>query len=458
MDWFKNLTSGLRTGGMVLLAAGLACAAAPSAAHRSFPPGVRTVVIPSVPGVRRDLLRNIAPIIEKSIAEGAYPGAVVLAAHRGHIMYRGVFGNRRILPTVAPMRFDTIFDLASLTKVTATTPSVMQLIEEGKLRLDAPVAHYWPAFAQNGKGAITIRELLTHTSGLPPDIPTPELLQILRLPPTGFPGQPPNRNVNVPWHGQQAAMRIVEQVGLIHPPGTTFVYSDVNFITLACLVQMITGQRIDQYAAQHVYGPLGMKSTMFNPPASLRDRIAPTQVINGKLRWGQVHDPTATAMDGISGLAGLFSDAHDLGIYAEALVEGGKIPAAARKKGGPTYFLGPLTILKMTTAQTPVGMTEVRGLGWDIDSGFSNRGVLMPYGSFGHTGWTGTSIWIDPATQTWLVILTSRTHPTPAPVDQIVYDRRTIANIIAGSLTDIKTQGLSNTGIGERTRAYPPQP
>lgn len=457
MVWFRDLTSGLRRSFLVLLATGVACAAVPAAARRSFPPGVRNVVIPAVPGVRRDLLKNIAPIIEKSIAGGDYPGAVVLAAHRGRMIYRGVFGNRRILPDVAPMRLDTIFDLASLTKVTATTPAIMQLIEEGKLRLDTPVAHYWPAFAQNGKGTITVRELLTHTSGLPPDIPTPELLQILHLPPTGFPGQPPQRNVNVSWHGQQAAMRMVEEVGLIHPPGTTFVYSDINFITLADLVQIITGQRVDQYAAQHIYEPLGMKSTMFNPPASLRDRIAPTQVINGKLRWGQVHDPTATAMGGVSGLAGLFSDAHDLGLYAQALVDGGKIPASVRKKGGPAWILGPLTVLKMTTAQTPVGMTEVRGLGWDIDSGFSNRGVLFPGESFGHTGWTGTSIWIDPATKTWLILLTSRTHPTPAPLDQVVFDRRTIANIIAGSLTDIKTQGLSNTGVGERTRAYPPQ-
>lgn len=455
MSWFRS--GWTHTGPVLVLltAVGIASGAAPADAHRSFPAGARKVTIPSVPGVRHDLLRNIAPIVEKSIAEGAYPGAVVLAAHRGHVIYRGVFGNRRILPGVAPMRFNTIFDLASLTKVIATTPSVMQLVEEGKLRLDVPVAHYWPAFAQNGKGAVTVRELLTHTSGLPPDIPTPELLELLHLPPTGFPGQPPNLNVDVPWHGQQAAMRRVEQVSLIHPPGTKFVYSDVNFITLACLVQKITGQRIDQYAHQHLYQPLGMTNTLFNPPASLRDRIAPTQVIDGKLRWGQVHDPTAAAMDGVSGLAGLFSDAHDLGIYAQALLKGGRIPAAARHKGGPRYILGPLTILKMSTPQTPLGMTEVRGLGWDIDSGFTNRGDLFPYGSFGHTGWTGTSIWIDPATQTWLIILTSRVHPTPAPTDQIIYDRRAIANIVAGSLTDIQTTGLSNTGPGELTRAYP---
>jgi CubicO group peptidase (beta-lactamase class C family) len=419
----------------------------------SYPPGVRSELIPAVPGVRRDLLRNIAPVVEDAIARGELPGAVILAEHHGRVIYRGVFGNRRLVPDVAPMRYNTLFDLASLTKVIATTPSVMQLLEEGKMRLDDPVARYWPEFATNGKGAVTIRELLTHYSGLPEDIPSYELLQILHLPPTGFPGQPPNTRADLPWTGEPAALERVIGTGLIDPPGTRFRYSDVNFLTLAYLVERITGERIDVYARRHVFQPLGMRETMFNPPASLRDRIAPTQIVNGKLRWGVVHDPTAAAMGGVSGLAGLFSTAHDLAIYAQCMLDDGRIPAA--RHGRPQYLLGPLTILKMTTPQTPVGATEIRGLGWDLDSGFSsNRGVLFPIGSYGHTGFTGTSIWIDPATRTSLIILTARVHPNAVPAAGVIDVRARVADIVAASLTDINIRGLSNTGVGELTRAY----
>jgi CubicO group peptidase (beta-lactamase class C family) len=406
----------------------------PAFAARHFPPGVRDVTIPAQSGVRKEILAYIAPIIEKGIDAGYYPGAVIYAVHHGHVMYRGVFGNRRILPDVAPMKFTTIFDMASLTKVIVTTPAIMQLVEESKIDLDAPVAKYWPAFANNGKGNVTVRELLTHTSGLPPEIP-----------------EPTQSFFSSSWHGQHAALNEVIKLRLRYTAGTTYIYSDVNFIVLAYLVEIVSGERIDQYARHHIFKPLGMDNSYFVPPVSLRDRIAPTAIINKQLRWGQVEDPIAYAMDNVSGTAGLFSDAGDLGIYAQCLLNNGRLP---NKKG---YLLGPLSILKMTTPQTPANITEVHGLGWDIDTVYSSRGVLFPVNSYGHTGWTGTSIWIDPLTKTYLIILTSRTHPTPAYNNQIIHDRRQIANIVAASLTDVTIKYQRNTGVGEMSRAFSPR-
>ncbi len=450
---------------LLLSLAALVLAQAPPPV-RTFPPGARRVVMPPVPHVNRALLGHIAPLVERAIARGAFPGAVILAAHRGQIVYQGVFGSRRILPSPAPMRYDTIFDLASLTKVIATTPAVMQLLSEGRLRLDDPVSRYWPAFADNGKGALTIRELMTHFSGLPPDIPSPVLLELLHLPPTHFPGWPENQNVNVPWHGLPAALQLIEQARLINPPGQKFVYSDINFIVMGYLVQRLSGQPLDVYDQRHIFGPLGMRDTMFNPPRALRRRIAPTQLIDGHLRWGEVHDPTAAAMGGVSGMAGLFSDAHDLGLYAQTLLNGGVL-TVRRQRGGKiaarrVRILGPLAVLKMTTPQSPPGNPDLRGLGWDVDSSFTNRGVLFPFGSFGHTGWTGTSIWIDPSTQTYLIMLTSRCHPQPlAGRDPLIRLRLLIANIVAASLDDVRWNSprLTNTGPGELWRAYPhPKP
>jgi CubicO group peptidase (beta-lactamase class C family) len=400
----------------------------PTAEARHFPAGAHDVYIAAQGGVRTDVLRNIAPLVENSIAHGDYPGAVVLAGHRGHVIYRGVFGNRRIEPSVAPMRLNTVFDLASLTKVLVTTPAIMQLVEEGEIELDAPVALYWPAFAQNGKSNITIRELLTHSSGLPPDLPDPGPYII----------------------GEAETLHQVEHVRPSHTPGTNFSYSDINFITLGHIVEIISGESLKHYAEKHIFGPLGMKDTRFLPSAALRDRIAPTQIIRGRLRWGQVNDPTTYAMDGVSGAAGVFSDASDIGIYAQCLLNGGRLSS----KGSKRYLLGPLSVLKMVSVQTPLSFSQIRGLGWDIDSPYSNRGVLFPAQSFGHTGWTGTSLWVDPVTQTWVVILTSRTHPEPANYNQLVNDRRAIANIVSGSIRDITVFNQNNTGVGELTRAY----
>jgi CubicO group peptidase (beta-lactamase class C family) len=403
---------------------------------RHFPEGTRDVTIPAVTGVRSDLLNAITKRVEKSIAEGMYPGAVVLVRHRGHTIYRGVFGSRRIEPDVAPMRYDTIFDIASLSKVVATTPAVMQLIERDKLELDAPVARYWPAFAANGKSEVTIRELLTHTSGLKADITDP---------------LHPNNNPS--WHGENSALQQIVQLKLNNPPGTTFVYSDVNFLVLGYLVEILSGKPLDKYVSDNIFKPLKMNDTTYHPVADLKDRIAPTEIIEKQLRWGQVQDASANAMGGVAGNAGVFSDASDLALYAQCLLDNGRLTHAKDKKKS-SYLLGPLTVFKMTSIQTPASITETRGLGWDIDSSYTARGSFFPMRSYGHTGYTGTSLWIDPVTQTYIIILTSRTHPTPAGLNQLMFDRRAIANIVAGSLTDITLSDQSTTGNGELFRAY----
>lgn len=387
--------------------------------QRHFPPGVQQVFITTTPDIQTTPLQNIAPLVENSIHMGYYPGAVILAAHNGRIIYRGVFGNRRILPNVAPMRFDTIFDVASLTKVIVTTTAVMQLVEQHKLNLDAPVAQYWPAFAANGKKAITVRELLTHTSGLQEDIPSPQLNAL--LPASKQMPETPR------WYGENAALQEVIALKPRYQPGTTFLYSDVNFMVLGYLVERISGERLDYYAQAHIFKPLGMHDSYFLPPVALRDRITPTQVMDGQLRWGEVHDPSAFLMGGVSGMAGLFSTATDLGNFAQHLLNQGRMNNNA-------YLLKPSTIAMMTRQQTPANITETRGLGWDINSHFAARGHVFSAASYGHTGWTGTSLWIDPTTQTWLIILTSRTHPIPATKNKLVLDRRMIADMVAESV------------------------
>jgi serine-type D-Ala-D-Ala carboxypeptidase len=450
-----------------------------------FSSGAYEVTIPEIPGIRTQMLDNIAPIVEKSIAAGDYPGAVILVGHRGHVIYRGVFGYRRLLPDKAPMQFDTVFDLASLTKVVAVTPAIMQLLEQGKLTLDAPVAAYWPAFGVHGKDKITIRELLTHESGLPADISLPQPSKnqdhqqnskglVKQSNSKSFIDQQNSKSFIDPKNSKDLSQQnskslIYQQIEQLHPSlKKKFVYSDINFIVLAHLVEIISNESFDHYVQDHLFNPLRMNNTFFNPAAALRDRIAPTEISQGQLRWGKTQDPLAYAMGGVSGNAGLFSDAHDLGLYAECLLNGGRIPQTKKERAedhyrvgqthaGSTedhYLLGPLSILKMTTPQTPPQDANVRGLGWDIDSPYSNRGVLLPITSFGHTGWTGTSIWIDPTTQTYIIILTSRLHPKPAHVNQLIEDRRLIANFVAASLTDVKNVSESNTGFGELTRAY----
>lgn len=315
--------------------------------------------------------------MNEAVAAGTIPGGVVLIGHDGKVAYRKAYGSRSLEPTREPMTVDTIFDMASVTKCVATATSMMKLIEEGKVRLGDPVSAYLPEFAKNGKGNITVRNLLTHFSGLREDL-----------------------DLKAPWEGRDTAFRMVMDEKPVFPSGSRFLYSDINFETLGFIVEKVSGMSLNDYAVKNIYEPLGMKETRFNPPSSWLPRIAPTEYDehNHMLR-GIVHDPTARRMGGIAGHAGLFSTADDLAKYAQDMLTGYKV-------------LNSLSVEKMTTPQQPPVATGVRGLGWDIDSPFAtNRGELLPVGSFGHTGFTGTSIWMDPVTNTYIIILTNAVHP-----------------------------------------------
>ena len=394
------------------------------------------------PGMDEQRLAGIAAIAEASIQTKRIPGAVILIGHDGKVVYRQAFGDRSIEPERRPMRVDTIFDMASLTKVIATTTAVMQLVEQGKIELSAQVSDYWPEFKENGKELITIRELMTHYSGLPPD---------LELVPA--------------WTGYETAMKMIIAAKPNVPPGTRFVYSDINFETLGEIVQRVSGEPLEVYCAEHIFGPLGMKDTRFDPPASLRPRIAPTQHEHGNsgpILWGVVHDPTARFMGGVAGHAGLFSTADDLSIFAQMLLNGGTYNGVR--------VLSPLSVEKMTTPETPPNKMVLRGLGWDIDSALgsnrgervgpifiSNRGELFDVGSFGHTGYTGTSLWIDPVTNTYVIILTNRVHPDGK--GEIGPLRTGVTTLVAAALGPVSAQQVldsrrSLTGYFELMKSY----
>lgn len=345
---------------------------------------------------------NFAPVdalVQEQVNDFGVTGAVLLVGHNGRVVHQKAFGYRALSPRREPMTIDTIFDLASLTKVVATTPSVMRLLQYGQIRLEEPLARHIPDFGMNGKDSITIRQLLTHFSGLPPDL-----------------------ELNVPWSGQDAAFRMAHEEKPQWPPGAQFVYSDVNFIELGELVQRLSGLSLDKYAEVHIFQPLGMKHTRFLPPPSWAPKIAETLAIDNKrILRGIVHDPTAERMGGVAGHAGVFSTAGDLALYAQALIDRRKI-------------LAPDIIEKMTTPQQPPNAVEVRGLGWDIDSPFSsNRGALLPVGSFGHTGFTGTSLWIDPYSNTYIILLTNTLRPRPA-YPPVISLRSRVATAVAAAL------------------------
>src|ERR1700722_17926371 len=371
--------------------------------------------------------RQIDRIVEAGIAAKKCPGAVVTAGHDGQIIFHKAYGNSSLIPAPEPMTEDTIFDLASLTKVLATAPAVMQLYEQGRFRLNDPVAQYLPEFAANGKQDITIRQLLTHYSGLPPDV-----------------------SLDDPWEGKAEGLRRAFASTPVTAPGVQFRYSDINFIVLGALVEKLSGLTLDQYQQQHLANPLGLEHTRFLPPESWRTHIAPTQYDHGVMLRGVVHDPTSRRMGGFAGHAGLFSTAGEVAIYAQNLLD--------RLAGRPSHFpLQQLTLEKMTTPEQPATGTALRGLGWDIESPFSsNRGELFPVGSFGHTGFTGTSLWLDPTSDTYVILMSNAVYPNgPTGINAI---RGAVANAVAawvggqpdkGSLVDRLT-GYNESIAGER--------
>ena len=296
----------------------------------------------SDPAANAPPLAGIDSIVTNAIQDQQVPGAVVLVWHDGKVLYRRAFGHRSLEPRREPMTAGTIFDVASLTKVIATTTAVMQLVQKGDVRLNDPVAKYLPEFSDSDKSEITVRELLTHHSGLREDL-----------------------DLTAQWRGRDVALKMVGAEKPIFPPGSRFLYSDINFISLGALVEKVSGAPLDQYCLEHVFRPLGMLHTRFLPSPAWLPKIAPTQYDeNNRMLRGIVHDPTARRMGGVAGHAGLFSTADDLSKFAQALL-----------KGSPV--LSPLTVEKMTTPQQPPTSQVLRGLGWDIDSPFSSNGGVL---------------------------------------------------------------------------------
>lgn len=343
------------------------------------PPPVKTT--PPPPAVVREVfdqrvLQAMGQAIDRTIQEQSIPGGVLWLERAGQTFQRA-YGQRVTVPEPEVMTADTIFDIASLTKVIATAPAVLKLVEQGKLKLDDRVQQHVTEFKSGDKDQVTVRQLLTHTSGLRP----------------GF----TNR---MTWSGRETAIKMICAEKLVYPPDTDFRYSDLNFILLAEVVRRASGRAFEEFVQAEIYRPLKMVDTGYKPAAQVVARIAPTE---GALR-GVVHDPTARAMGGVTGNAGLFSTATDLARFARMMLNLGELD-------GVRVFQ-PETVRLMTGVQTPGKLAVRRGLGWDIDSGYSRpRGHFFPLGSYGHTGFTGTCLWIDPYSKTFWMFLSNRLHP-----------------------------------------------
>jgi uncharacterized protein YbbC (DUF1343 family)/CubicO group peptidase (beta-lactamase class C family) len=370
-------------------------------------------------------------VVDQAVRGGLIPGAVVLVGHEGKIVHRKAYGSRALVPAREAMTVDTIFDIASLTKVVATTPALMKLVEQGKLRLNDPVTAYLPEF-QGGRTDITVRDLMTHFSGLRPDL-----------------------DLEPAWSGYDTGI----QKALVDKPtsaaGTRFVYSDINFVLLGEMVRRLSGKPLDVYAREQIFEPLGMRETRFRPDASLRARIAPTELdaATGTAFRGVVHDPTARFMGGVAGHAGVFSTASDLARYAEMLMGTGTL--------GAVRLLSPLTVQRFASPNSPPDQPVLRGLGWDIDSAYSSpRGELFGLGSYGHTGFTGTSLWMDPASKTYVILLTNAVHPKAGK--NINPLRSKVATIVAAAfatagvgtnagMSAARYETLENSGVRRMT-------
>ena len=355
--------------------------------------------------------------INQAVQDHLIPGAVLVIAHDGRVVYRKAYGSRALVPQRELMTVDTIFDAASLTKVIATTSCMMKLVEEGKVRIGDPVTKYLPDF-QGGHSDITVRNLMTHFSGLRPDL-----------------------DLKPAWSGYETGIQRALTDKPQGPPGVRFVYSDINFILVGEIVHRVSGKTLDEFAREQVFEPLDMKDTRFRPPASEIPRIAPTEYDpdTGRILRGVVHDETSRFMGGVAGHAGLFTTADDLAKFAQMLLDKGEV-------NGRRIF-DPLVIRLFTTPQSPADQPILRGLGWDIDSPFSsNRGELFPIGSFGHTGFTGTSIWIDPLTRSYVILLTNVVHPHRGKSLSSLRSR--VATIAAASF-NVDAPGVLITGYND---------
>jgi CubicO group peptidase (beta-lactamase class C family) len=377
-------------------------AGTPAPAHRDIP-----AALPESLGFDAARLDRVKEYLASQV-DSAYPGAVVAVGRHGRLALLAAVGHYAD-GDERPVEPETVYDLASLTKVIGLTTACMMLVQEGRLDLDAPAQRYVPEFRGPDKDKVTIRLLLTHSAGLAADLP---LFDSTR--------------------SRAAALTMVDTSPLLSAPGTTFVYSDLSAIVLMQVVERITGQSLDAYLEARVFGPLGMTATRFNPPQSWLEHIAPTELdvmFRHRLLRGEVHDESAARLGGVSGNAGLFSDAPDLERFATWLMR-------VRTGGANPLGLDSGTVVRFTTRQgIPPGSS--RALGWDTpsDSGYSSAGSKLSRRSFGHTGYTGTSIWMDPDNDLFVILLTNRVNPTRANT-KILQVRATVADLVAEALSN----------------------
>ncbi len=391
------------------------------------------VALPQTVGMSAEKLNQIDALVNRDIADKKLPGAVVVIGHKGKIVYRKAFGNRALIPNVEKMTIDTIFDVASLTKPIATATSVMILVERGQLRLNDTIGKFIPEIADENAKKVTIQQLLTHVSGYAPDF-----------------------DLREKWTGRDGMLDALKKEKLRTPAGNKFVYSDIGFIVLGEIVRQFSRgiddlEDLEGFSDTRIFRHLKMSDSRFSNIANLSEkdkpiiaRTAPTENIKGQNSYlgskfegddktsdqilrGKVHDPTAFRMGGVAGHAGLFSTADDLARYCQMLLNGGILDGKR--------VLSANTIARMTA---PIVVSEdgaTRGLGWDINTSFSsNRGELFPLGSFGHTGFTGTSVWIDRVSQTFVVFMSNRVHPDGK--GDVTPLRAKVATIAASAIED----------------------
>lgn len=362
-------------------------------------------------GLNGEKLVEIDGLVATAIAEKKMPGCVILIGRPDGIVLLKAYGDKRLEPEREAMTTDTVFDLASLTKPLATATSIMKLVEQGKLSVDDPVSKYIPEFAAEGKELITIKDLLVHRSGLIPDNAIADYLD-----------------------GPLKAKERLFALKPTAPLGTKFMYSDVNFMVLGEVIARVSGVPVNTFAREQIFAPLDMTETNYLPSESLRARTAPTEKRSGEWIQGEVHDPRAYRLGGVAGHAGLFGTAADLAKYAA--------DALAGIEDDKSRILKQKTWQAMITPQAIVGTDQkgqrtedVRGLGWDMRSRYSsNRGTKFSPTAFGHGGFTGTSLWIDPGTKLFVIFLSNRVHP----------NGKGLVNPLAGRISEIVIEAIVN--------------
>lgn len=363
---------------------------------------------PEEAGMDSTHLAHIDSVVTEGLKIGRMPGCVVLIGRHGKVVFEKAYGQRATAPAPEPMTVDTIFDMASITKPMATATSIMLLIERGDIRLRDKVSYYIPEFARNGKQDVTIYQLLTHQSGFIPDNPDSDYV-----------------------NGPEMAFQRIYNLTPTATPGTKFIYSDVGFIVLGELVHQLTGKNVHEFSREQIFQRLKMQDTSYLPPQEWTNRIAPTEQRKGKWLRGQVHDPRAEYLGGVAGHAGLFSTAQDVAIYAQMMLNRGSYQGVR--------ILSPRGVAVMTDAYK--SGTSVRGLGWDKQSTFStNRGELFTDQAFGHSGFTGTSLWIDPGLDLFVIVLSNRVHP----------DGKGLINPVSGRIGTIAAAAILDAPSSEK--------